>query len=181
MVHGFGREFHKGFVPHVRRRSLIRTRSRARGGISQSLQPDEGLHLLIAPLHICGGGVPIRQRAPVHKFFGIVATMDWSVTNPLHCGNPHSVQSLSTSRQIVACTDYVAPSFVMHCAPHAAKIPNYGTTSDRSCVSSIHASSETLTRVKNLAVLPACSKPMLAESHSSVDSVCSVDFAQTRE
>ena len=74
-------------------------------------------------------------------------------------------------------TDYVAPSFVVLCAPHAAKIPNYSTTSE----SSIHASRETLTRVKNLAVLPACSKPMLAESHSSVDSVCSVDFAQTRE
>jgi len=31
-VHGFSTEFHKGFVPHVRRRPPIQTRLRARGG-----------------------------------------------------------------------------------------------------------------------------------------------------
>jgi len=45
-----------------------------------------GLHLSTGPLHVCGG-VPIRQRAPLHKFFGIVSTMAWSATLPLPRGH----------------------------------------------------------------------------------------------
>jgi hypothetical protein len=93
-VHGFIREFHDGFVPHVRRRSLIRTRSRARGGMWRYfsiLTTEWGT--TSSPLHICGC-VPIRQRGPVYQVHRLrcnhrssVATVDRSVTRPHHRGH----------------------------------------------------------------------------------------------
>jgi len=117
-VRGFSREFNVGFVSYVRRRSLIRTRSKACGGIPQPLQPDESLHISPGLLHVCGG-VPIRQRGPFHQVHrhrcnhrSSVATVDWSATPVHHRGHvaislrrptPHFRQSLITTRRFALC------------------------------------------------------------------------------
>ena len=147
-VHGFSREFNEGYVPHVRSYEHDRQHVVARNSISQSLQPDGGLHLLTGPLDVCGG-LPVRKRAPIHKFFGIVSTSDpwlppWTGSPHLssiagmslrNFSSPYSTLSPITTHITSACvvhvtTDYVAPSFVVQCTPHAAKIPNYRTTSE---------------------------------------------------
>ena len=77
------------------------------------------------------------------KFIGIVANMDWIATPPLNRGSvltlrrpiPHfsliAADNTSTLGVHVS-TDNVAPTFVVLCAPLAAKFANYRTTFGRS-------------------------------------------------
>jgi hypothetical protein len=112
-VRGFSTEFYEGFVPHIRRRSLIRNRLRARGSMwRNSSIPTTGWWT-----------TSITWPTTVHQVHrhrcnhGLERTLPQSVAD--------------TPWGLHVTTDDVAPSFVMLCAPHAAKIPNYSTTSER--------------------------------------------------
>jgi hypothetical protein len=102
-------------------------------GIPPSLQPDAGLHLSPGPLHVCGG-VTIRQRGPVplHRYNHGLQRCNCSPSRSYHYvtfrrPTPH-FSPVATHDTSLCCvhitTDYVAPSFVVLCAPHAAKITN---------------------------------------------------------
>jgi hypothetical protein len=112
-------------------------------GFTQYLQPDKGLHLSPDPLHVCGG-VPTRQRGPVHKVHRqrckqgheppSTAMFMPQYTRALHF-SPVATHHTSVC-SVHNIMDDEAPSFVVLCAAHAAKIPNYSTTCDRNFYSS---------------------------------------------
>jgi len=88
------------------------------------------------PLHVCGG-VPIRQRGTVHRH-RCNYEMERHTSPPsrpwryVTSRRPTLHFSTEAAQNTSACgahitTDDVARSFVVLCAPHAAKIPNYST------------------------------------------------------
>ena len=96
-------------------------------GFSQYLQPDGGLHLIPDPLHVCGG-VPIRQYGPVYQVHRHRCNLglERQILHVLYT----SVQSVPVTSVcgVHIIMDDEAPSFVVSCAAHAAKIPNYSIT-----------------------------------------------------
>jgi hypothetical protein len=104
-----------------------------------------GDYLSPGPLHVCGGE-PFRQRRPVHQVHRHRCNhglQRHTYPSSRSCRNETSRRPLPTSIQmppktmdqpktrgivVHITTDDLAPSFVVLCAPHAAKIPNYSTT-----------------------------------------------------
>ena len=120
-VHGFSREFHEDCVPHVQRCSLIRTRSRACGGIPQPLQPDGGTTSVNWPTtRLRRGADPttcITSQVLRHRFnqgleshpppFMVVISLRNS-------SSPFASSSLiaTTTRQLLA---FILPRITWHC------------------------------------------------------------------
>ena len=115
-------------------------------GIPQSLHPDGGLYIHVSPgpLNACGG-VLIRQRGPVHQVHrhhckhgldrhtstSSCSRRSETLLRPTHLFSRVAAENASALGVHIT-TDDVVPSFVVLCAPLAAKIPNYRTTCGRS-------------------------------------------------
>ena len=100
-VHGFSGEFNESFVLHVRRRSLIRTRSRARGGMwKHSSIPTTGWGTTYNtwPITCLRAGCRCGNVSQFTKSTGIIATMDWNAI-PLHHRGRWSVIAVMSLRK----------------------------------------------------------------------------------
>jgi hypothetical protein len=115
-VHGFSREFHEGFVLHVRHRSFTRTRSWARGGTwRHSSFPTTWWGTTCQLAHyMFAAGSRSDNVDQFTKFIGIVATMDYSAIPPHLLG--HAATKLAVAPLQSQCSRH--PKHVRSCRAH---------------------------------------------------------------